>query len=217
MESLGKAVNNISDLWEKFLNGNHGLLGEIFSDQYEELYYYGLKLVSAPDLVKDTIQDLFTDIWTRKGRISDIKNIRAYLFVSLRRELLRRVDRLRKENINIGQETEPFSFSTEDFLIKQEEDSLLSITIVESLQKLTERQREVIMLRFAHELEFSEIGLIMEMNLQSVRNLLFRALEKLRNEVNEKNIDGSLDIDFILLITFQKRKSNFFAEELSIK
>lgn len=50
------------------------------------------------------------------------------------------------------------------------------------LRGLTGRQKEIIYLRFIHEMSFDEISEIMEINIQSARNLLVRSMEKLRKE-----------------------------------
>jgi len=50
------------------------------------------------------------------------------------------------------------------------------------------RQKEIIYLRFVHEMSFEEISEIMEINIQSARNLLTRSMEKLRKEVSSTTI-----------------------------
>lgn len=205
MESLDNSENNISDLWQKFRSGEYDLLGEIFQLQYNELYYYGIKLVVVSELVKDTIQDIFTDIWSRRQKMENVENIKAYLFISVRRELLRRMEKLRKQSKLDIQTPEPFDFSVEDFLVREESKNQVSQQVIECMRKLSERQREVILLRFNHELEFQDIAQIMSMNVQSVRNLLFRALENIRSKVDAPGIDDISNLEIILLNIFQKK------------
>ncbi len=210
MEYPDPSPNIITDLWQKFRQGDYELLGEIFQCQYKELYYYGLKLVAISELVKDTIQDIFVDIWNRRQKMDEVSNIRPYLFISVRRELLRRAEKLRKESPLDNTFNEPFVFSAEDFLVREETGSKATRLVVQSLKKLTERQREVILLRFNHELEFQEIAHVMEMNIQSVRNLLFRALENIRNDLNNQGIEAVTDVEIFLLNIFQKKNQNLF-------
>jgi RNA polymerase sigma factor (sigma-70 family) len=206
MSGTKDSQNIVSDSWQKFRQGNHAVLGEIFQNLYKELYFYGLKLVAVPDLVKDTIQDIFTDVWDRRQKMNGVDNIKAYLFVSVRRKLLKRIEKLRNESFFHPSLMEPMVFSTEDFIVKEETDSQVIVALVQSLKKLTERQREVVLLRFNHELEFQEIAMVMDMNVQSARNLLFRALENIRRDMNASGITGSSDIEMFLLIVFQKKK-----------
>ena len=62
------------------------------------------------------------------------------------------------------------------------QDQGLSDEVYRMLKGLTGRQKEIIYLRFIHEMSFDEISEIMEINIQSARNLLARSMEKLRKE-----------------------------------
>jgi len=194
--------------WQRFQEGDYEVLGDLFRDLYEELYYYGLKLVLIPDLVKDTIQDIFVDVWSRRQKMGEVKNIKAYLFTSVRHELLRRMEKLRKESRVEDRENRSFEFSKEDFIVKEETETEATQILVQSLKRLTDRQREVILLRFNHEMEFQEIAFIMDMNVQSVRNLLFRALENIRRDMNASGITGPTGVEIFLVSIFQKRRMN---------
>ena len=208
MEVPDRTHSSIDLLWQKFQGGDDAVLGDLFQYVYRELYYYGLKLVFTPDVVKDTIQDIFADIWSRRRKMERIRNIRGYLFVSLRRELLRRVKRVRKEGPLDERVISSFEFSKEDFIIREERESEETRLLIQSLKRLTGRQREVILLRFNHELEFQEIALILNMNIQSVRNLLFRALEKIRREMNSPGTGSAPDVEMFLLTVFHQRRKH---------
>ena len=188
--SKGK-YNLVDTAWKRFQEGDYAALGEIFRKLYGELYYYGLKLIPREEVVRDTIQDIFVDIWSRKEKITKVNNIKAYLFVAVRHELLLQIKKLRIEDQVAPAGVEPFVFSKEDFMVQEENDSSNRRLLGQSLQKLTDRQREVISLRFNHEMEFEDIAQIMRMNLQSVRNLLFRALQKIRSNMTSKDVKGT--------------------------
>jgi RNA polymerase sigma factor (sigma-70 family) len=53
--------------------------------------------------------------------------------------------------------------------------------VIKLLNQLTTRQRHVIYLRYFEELEFETIARIMNMQVQSVRNLISRGLLQLRD------------------------------------
>jgi len=196
----------LQEAWKNFKGGDFASLGILFETYYQELFYYGIKIVALPDLVKDTIQDLFTDVWERRNKLTDVENFKAYFIISLRRELVRRVTKIRKES-SVGQlDSLQFSFSAEDFLISNEENLKNSKVLALSMDGLTERQREVILLRFFHGLEFSEIAQVLEMNIQSVRNLLFRSLEKIRGDLSVQGVAGVDNVEIFLWTIFSKKK-----------
>ncbi len=207
MESTSLKSNQLQDAWRNFKGGDFASLGIFFETHYQELYYYGIKLVAMPELVKDTIQDLFADVWERRSKMTSVENFKAYLIISLRRELIRRINKARKESAAELPASFQFPFLQEDFIINNEENQEHSRLLAQSLEGLTERQREVILLRFFHGLEFQEISKVLEMNLQSVRNLLFRALEKIRKDMQDQGVNGVENVEMFLWFAFGKKKT----------
>lgn len=206
MNTANLRGNRLNEAWNKFRGGNFDSLGLLFEIHYQELFYYGIKIVDLPELVKDVIQDLFADVWERRDKMASINNFKAYLLISLRRELIRRITKIRKETQSEEVLTLQFSFSAEEFLIHNEETQSHSRLLADSLSSLTERQREVILLRFFHNLEFAEIGQVLEMNIQSVRNLLFRALDKIRKDLANQGVAGVENVEVLLWNIFQQKK-----------
>ncbi len=206
MKSTSLQTNQLQEAWRNFKGGNSASLGILFETYYPELFYYGIKIVALPDLVKDTIQDLFTDVWERRNKMTVIENFKAYLIISLRRELFRRINRIRKESSDVLFTNVQFTFSAEDFLISDEENRKHSKLLSQSMEGLTERQREVILLRFFHGLEFTEISEVLEMNVQSVRNLLFRSLDKIRKDMTDNGVTGIENVEMFLWMVFSKKK-----------
>jgi len=91
MDLPNNVANHPFDHWRNFREGDFSSLGVLFERHYLELFYYGIKIVAIPELVKDTIQDLFADVWERRNHMASVDNIKAYLIISLRRELIRRI------------------------------------------------------------------------------------------------------------------------------
>src|SRR5690606_18705544 len=80
-------------LWHRFQSGEMVAFETIYSIYQPSLYHYGLSIVRHSDLVKDTLQDLFVELWNRRERFSRVKNIRAFLFAIMRRQLIRAAQR----------------------------------------------------------------------------------------------------------------------------
>ncbi len=197
----------LNDAWDSFKSGDFDSLGILFELHYQELFYYGIKVVDLSELVKDTIQDLFADVWERRDKMMNVANFKAYLIISLRRELIRRAGKLRTESLSSEISSLQFSFSAEEFLINDEEIKSQSRILANSLSSLTEKQREVILLRFFHNLEFEEMAQILDINIQSIRNLLFRSLEKVRKDMDDQGITNTENIEMMLWVLFSQKKN----------
>ena len=81
-------------------------------------------------------------------------------------------------------------FSAEHFIIRQEEDEEQRQRVVRALDGLTGRQKEVIYLQFYEGLSLTEIQERTALKYQSVKNLTYRALSKLRNALRKKVLES---------------------------
>lgn len=154
-------------------------LYDLYADQ---LYNYGLRLTNDRELVKDSIQDVFVKLYAKREELFEIQNFRFYLFVSLKNRIcdeMRRlvftddvqVDTLQSEAK--GEDVESLYLFHENLRIDQRKVQFL-------LSHLSKRQCQAITLYYVKEKKYEEICKIMDMNYQSVRNLVCRSMNKLR-------------------------------------
>jgi RNA polymerase sigma-70 factor (ECF subfamily) len=163
------------ELWTAFKQGSVQAFSELYQRHAGILYNYGYHLLPDASLVQDAMQDLFADLWRTRGNLSDTTSIKYYLFRSLRRRLHKLAD-IRPVPAASTLQTE----SIEDLKIKKEEHLQLLHRLQLLMSRLPERQQEVIRLRFYDNFSWEEIAGILQINEQSVRNLVQRAIIKLR-------------------------------------
>jgi RNA polymerase sigma factor (sigma-70 family) len=178
------STNNDSQLWQQLKNGSELALGKLIKKYFNLLQNYGYKFVRNEDFIKDCVQEVFVEIWSRRQNISQPDSVRAYLFSSVRRRILRESVRQKingeEEIINIENDLKFAEFSPELVIIEQENSQETIQKVAVLLNLLPKRQREVIYLRFYQNLERDEIAQIMSVNSQSVSNLLQAAFKTIR-------------------------------------
>ncbi len=192
-------------VWDKMKSGDEKSLSRIFTFFYPDLYHYGIKIFDLPDLVKDSIQDVFMRIWDKRNSLGEVQNPKAYLIASLRRKMfINKGNGFTEMSDEIIREEgkQNFLFVTSEFLEMKEISEQLRNTLVQAINNLPERQRELIYLRFYYNLRYQEIGRIMEVNEQTVRNLMQRALANLRCKIDRQLWEGIEDMDNLLLTLF---------------
>ncbi len=168
-----------ADIWQAFKNGSSIALKLIYDSNIEILYNYGANLVFDKEGVKDCIHDLFIEIWNKRKNLGEIRSIRSYLIVSLRRRILSKS--IKQNRFQSIDEEESFDFQLSPvFQQLTDGNSDLQETITKKLKHLPERQKEALYLRFYNQLSCEEIAEIMEISVQSVYNHIHRALKILR-------------------------------------
>jgi RNA polymerase sigma-70 factor (ECF subfamily) len=192
-------------VWNQMKKGEEQCLSQIFTLYYSDLYHYGIKICNMPELVKDSIQDVFFRIWERRNFLGNVQSPKAYLISSLRRKLFVNketpVGELSDQVIKAA-EKDNFSFTDSEFLEIAEISSQLRKMIINSINALPEKQRELVFLRFYYGLRYHEIAQIMAVNEQTVKNLMQRTIANLRTKIDQRLWDGIDHIDDLLITLF---------------
>ena len=93
----------------------------------------------------------------------------------------------------------PIELHELEALIEKGEDQVeQSEKIRRCLVALTKRQREAIFLRFYNDLSYSDIASIMELQVDSVYNIISKAIDSLRQKLRPSVVAGLGTILFIL-------------------
>ncbi|QHV96367.1 RNA polymerase sigma factor [Spirosoma endbachense] len=169
------------ELWQRFKAGDERALGELAREHYPGLYNYGLRLTTDSELVWDTIQDLFLELWDHRETVGNAVFVKTYLLKALRYKLLKSRAHQSPIQIDDSDKSGPFSVSIEDEIIDQEVHTEQARLLHQLMASLTKRQQEVLYLRFYQNLDNHEIAQIMGMERQSVANLLHRTFKELRS------------------------------------
>ena len=166
-------------LWEAYQKGDHESFALLFRRYYEPLIQYGSKLTGNNDLLEDCIQELFTELWQNKSQ-TQVQSVKAYLFKSLKYKLYRAHQKLTTGPFNENFNESFFELSHENFLVGREQDAEKTARVLKALEQLSNRQKEIIYLKFYQELNYDEVSEIMNINYQAARNLLYQSIKSLK-------------------------------------
>jgi RNA polymerase sigma factor (sigma-70 family) len=167
-------------IWNAFRLGDKNAYAEIYELYFDSLYSYGKKFVVDQTQVEDAIQELFIRLWRARERLSEVDNIKFYLFHSLRRDIRRinekekTVEKVDFESLLITQNHPVYEYSLDDT------DKELTHRLVAILKSLPKRQLEAITLRYYENFSITEIAILMDVSEKTVRNTLYNSLTLLR-------------------------------------
>ncbi len=183
--------NNISILWKSFLAGDKEAFAHFYNLHVNALYSYGVKLCTDDDIVKDAIQEVFLDLFMKRNKNkSEPENLRFYLILALKRNIIKKLQRNRK-HISAGDcelNFEP-EYSIESMIIQTEKELKLKRQVSEMLEHLSPRQKEVLYLRYNLSMEYEEISQLMEISVESARKQVYRALKAIREKYDNRGME----------------------------
>lgn len=169
-------------IWYFFKKGESHGFSLLFKKYYPQLHVYGLKLSNNQELTEDCLQNFFIQLFENRERLGKINSLKAYLFVSFKRRLIKQLQK-KQNNIPISEAQlfkTNFTFSIEEISIKQEIQFLCTSTLARLINELSPRQKEAVYLKYYSGMTTTDIAEVMDMNYQSVLNTLQKALKKLR-------------------------------------
>ena len=171
-------------LWLQFRKGDKHALGALFVKYYDDLYAYGMKLTGDEDMVRDSIQDLFIKLWESRSRIKIVEQVKPYLiraFRNLTIDQSRMVEKNPVQRFSISVLPEVLRFEPEDFKSEAELVQNQISKLLLALNDLPPRVREAVYLRYYTGLNFDELATVMNVTVQSTRNLIHQGIKSLKD------------------------------------
>lgn len=178
-------MNDELTLIKSFIEGNSYAFSLIYKKYANELFAYGLAMGFERETVKDAIQEVFCKLYESKKHLAKLDGLKYYLLKMLKNHLLD-VYRSQIDMSNIDLYEPVFSIKTTilDELITREEQMQLKTKVENLLSLLTDRQKEAVYLRFIQELDYEEIGVLLDMTPHASRKLVSRAVKRMREEAS---------------------------------
>lgn len=169
--------------WNKLRNGDKKALFNLYNALYFHLIRYGLKLCGDDELVKDSVNQIFLNIWDKKEKLPEVLNVKSYLFSVLRNIILDE----HSNKVKIGSAIEKKlnedsldELSYEEILIKVQSDEELRAKLRNAIQKLTPKQIELIQLKFFEGLSYEQIAEKTSQSIKTSYNTIYDAVKTLR-------------------------------------
>lgn len=167
-------------------------LTALYNLYVNDLFTYGCYLGFEREIVKDAIHDVFVKLTTNESKLNQIAQIKIYLFKSLKNRLID-IYKGTKREVTLGNdmpfeglsiEEMPFNIvvNIEEDLIEEEERLQIKTEIEEMLNSLTERQREIIYLRFVQEYDYKDIAELLNISVHGCQKLVSKAILSLRKK-----------------------------------
>lgn len=179
-----------SQHWLLLKNGDAAALETLYNLYSNALYNYGSKFTADKDLVKECIQELFVNLWTRRNFIGIPPDVKNYLFKSFRISVFKKASLISKHQEY--QDTEGYSFSVtlsiEDEIIRTEKDDDQKKRLENAINQLTNRQREAIFLKFYENLSYDEIAEVMGISVKATYKIMARSLSFLRDNLSKDEL-----------------------------
>ena len=176
------------NIWTAFKQGDRQAFDELFRRYYPLLTLYGSRICDDKEILEDTIHDLFIELWQSKSN-PEVKSLKAYFLKAIKYKLYKQFRKnVPSADARALDDEMGFVISHDHFIAERESQAQLNRSITEAVNKLPNRQKEIIYLKIYSGLKYEEISEVMNINYQVARNLFSQSIKNLRELIGKLGI-----------------------------
>ena len=170
--------------WIRLKSGDAGALGYLYDRYADSLFLAAMRMTDNRELAKDALQEVFIECWHYRATLGAIAYSEAYLARILRNILVKKLKQQQiTRHIKMAELLPCPEDNREEMMISLDMDKEQSSRLQKALSILTSRQILILKLHFYEGLSYKQIADRLSMNYQSVNNLAFRTILRLRNHM----------------------------------
>ena len=170
---------------------------ELYAQHANTLLNIAISKVGDKDVAMDLVQDLFVDLWQRKGHVNIRSNVQNYLISALYRKVFLhfRKSGLSQKHLDHYTVLQSLQGELEGFdqaNAFEHAYSGMMEQIDHSVDQMPSRMRAVFELKYYKSYSNQQIADMLEISNQTVKNQLTNSLDYLRKEMTGKHVQETL-------------------------
>jgi RNA polymerase sigma-70 factor (ECF subfamily) len=188
MEQTSEITQDPKELIAQAKNGDAEAFGKLYNLYYTQIFRYIYFQVRNKHEAEDLAQTVFLKVFRSITAFQEKASPLGYFYTVARNTV---IDHWRKKKEVALEDMSEFFANipgTHDNPRESAEKKELGETIHEAIGHLTQKQREIVMLKFINELSNREIAGLLDKTEEAIRQLQFRALKTLRERFRNDNI-----------------------------
>ena len=144
------------------------------------MFRLSLNLLKNRDDAEDAVQEVFVKIWKKQEKITDLKNIEAFVMTVTRNFCLDKLKSKRNKHLTLNEDIAKQTSST-PYEYTEQADLVKKIKVI--MQQLPEQQRTIVHLRDIEGYNFDEIMDITGWDLNYLRVNLSRGRKRIKESI----------------------------------
>ena len=176
---MRKPCNSLSDLElvDLLKSGNQEAFAEIYDRYFGPLYIHAYNRIKDKDEAKDLVQELFSNLWSKRETLEPKTSFTGYLYTSMRNSVLNFLSHKLVEEKYLSSVWISNTEACTDHRVREQQ---LAAIIEKEIQALPPKMRTVFELSRKSNLSYREIAVKLDLTEQSVRSHVKNALKILR-------------------------------------
>jgi RNA polymerase sigma-70 factor (ECF subfamily) len=183
----GEDISLHSLWWEAMCLGEKDAFLNLYKSLYRNLAGFGLRVCNDAEVVTDTLNQVFLELWEKHDTLPRVEQVESYLRTILKRKILKKIAHEQRLNNAIAyivrEDEDLLEMPYEELIVKIQSDELVQASLLAALEKLTRQQRKLIQLRFYDGLSYEEVAKRSQLTVRTAYNTIYTALKLLRTQL----------------------------------
>jgi RNA polymerase sigma-70 factor (ECF subfamily) len=176
----GPAEGADAELLRRIRAGDDRALETVFRAHYASMFTVVRRIVFAPDIAEELVQDVFLKLWTKRETLAEIDALKTYLYRAARNTALNHLRRQKLESAHEEREAAKGEPSTGEATDDGATATDLTTAVQAAIARLPERCREIFLMSRDGGLTYNEIAKELGISIKTVETQMGRALKSLR-------------------------------------
>jgi len=141
---------------------------QLYRTYYEKLFKFAIHFVKSEAISEAVVSDVFFNLWKNRTKLSNIKNLEAYLYKATKNCSLHYLEKRPKGcqvDINLLAEEILIELNTPEEVIIQKE---LQLVVKKAIEDLPERCRLIFKLVREDKLKYKQIAEILDISIKTI-------------------------------------------------
>ena len=160
---------------------NQRTFEKIYKDYYRPLCAFAYDYVADHDIAEETVQEMFSTVWSKAGQIEIRTNVKSYLYGAVRNSCLNFLKHEKIKRKHEAYELQKSELEEIDFLELDE----LQAEIEQALNKLPEKCRRIFEMSRYEDKKYSEIAEELDISIKTVETQMSCALKVMRESLGK--------------------------------
>ncbi|GAO41349.1 RNA polymerase sigma factor [Flavihumibacter petaseus] len=179
-------------LWKDFCQGNEKSLYQLYQLYHGELIRYGWSFCNDPEVIRDYINRTIVDLWNKRFSLPDVQHPKAFILTCFRNKLLQRKQgKSTLKIVPLDATLLPGALheaSCEETLIELQDFQSLRVRMQQMMNLLSDRQRQILTLRFMEEQSYEEIAQRLDISVRTVYNSIHESIKQLKQAAGTRQL-----------------------------
>jgi RNA polymerase sigma-70 factor (ECF subfamily) len=155
-----------------------GSFEQVFREFFTPLMKFSLKILENEDDAREVVHQVFVNLWERREETDLSRSLKSYLFTAVHNRSLNVIrDRKKFSDEEVPEQSGPWDVS------EQIEAMELEQRIMEALEELPDKCRQVFEMNRFQGLKYQEVASQLNISVKTVENQMSKALKMLREKL----------------------------------